>query len=211
MNWPGKRVLIFGDSLSASSGSPGGQLAQIIRGQGGDVRVDAKQGRSAYNFFTDREDYASLLAQDRAFGPDLVIVFLGTNDIATGIGVTRDRPKMQAIYDAFPQAKKIAVGPPNFIAPRADLNAGAPAVVDMMRSIFGSNFIDARPLTPVGGRTSDGVHFTVSGAKPFAENIFRALDGLGSGAVGLRGGGSTGAWALLGIILTGVLWWRFRR
>jgi lysophospholipase L1-like esterase len=208
MDFHGERVLVFGDSLSASPSSPGGVLGDLLRRDGAVVKIDAFSGRSAYNFFSTREPYAAKLASDRNFKPTIVIVFLGTNDVASGVGATKDEPFMRQIHDAFPGAQKIAIGPPAFTTPRADLNTKSQPIVDMMSRVFGSGFVDARPLTPVGGRT-DGVHFSSTGAVAFAGAIHGHLTKK-SGGLAAHGGPNIGSWAILGVLLLGFAWWRLR-
>lgn len=175
----GARVLIFGDSMSHlgedadptiaaasasnTTGMPGAVLAALLLQRGADaVQVDAKIGRSAYNFWQ-REPAAQLLGQDIAFMPSIVIVFLGTNDLGLDMGV--DGQAMAAIRDQLARsgAEIWVVGPPSF--GDATMQAQTDAVVAMEKQVFGSSrFIDLRPLTSdilttAQGRASDGVHF----------------------------------------------------
>ena len=161
----GLRVLVFGDSLSAGQFSPGAVMAQKLGAAGATVKVDALVGRSANNFFG-RENAAAHFADAKAFDPDLVIVELGTNDI--GLSMTVDQTKMTQLRDGLARtgAEIWAFGPPQF--PSKTFQAGAPAVVSMMRSVFGSRFIDLRPetsdlLVVRKDRTADGIHFTAAG------------------------------------------------
>lgn len=199
----GKRVLIFGDSLSAGTVSPGAVLAQHLNASGATVRVDARVGRSAYNFYG-REDVRARLEAARAFDPDIVIVVLGTNDI--GLSMKVDGQRMTQLRDELRQtAEEVwAFGPPSFPAsgPGSTQHAGAPAVVAMMRSVFGRRFIDLRPasadLVDVGtSRTSDGVHFTGAGARTLGERmheqIVRASD-TGAAAAVVFAAAIVGAW-----------------
>lgn len=175
MDFRGKRILIFGDSISDGPNTPGGLLAKkLAAGGAAAVKVDAKTGRSAYNFFTTREDWSSLLAADRAWQPDIVIVALGSNDI--GIGPKATGPAMQRLKESFPASVQfVAVGPLTYGVQRDDLNRAAQPIVDTMRAVF-PTYIDARPLTtPVSGRTSDGVHFTAAGAAPYAQKLYDAI------------------------------------
>lgn len=210
----GKRVLIFGDSMShrgakeASNivavtegvnrrGAPGDLLASHLLAAGAAAaRLDARTGRSAYSFFAE-PDHAAALAADVAWRPDVVLIFLGTNDMLRDLG--KDRPRMERLRDTFAQAGADvwAVGPPTFrpdrracletaggqcLAWSAPLNEVAVPTVAMMVSVFGpARFIDARPLTTdiltvAQGRSGDGVHFG-SGSALFAARLARAVLG----------------------------------
>lgn len=193
MDVKGQRILIFGDSLTArnsapaqvdvteplprTSSSPGDLLASWLLAAGAAaVRLDARVGRSAWNFWQ-REDAKALLAGDLAWRPTLVIVWLGTNDI--GLNLTKDRQALEQIRDAFTAvgAKVIGVGPPAFAIAR--LTEGTPAVLEMHRRVFGPAVIDARPLSQDlltgGARTGDGVHFTAAGASALAPRLAQAV------------------------------------
>lgn len=197
----GKRVFILGDSLSSGSSSPGGVLARELTLAGAKVQINAKVGRSAWNFYG-REDAAGQLADALAFGPDLVIVELGTNDI--GLGMAADRVRMIQIRDAMATkgAKVWGIGPPAF-----DRTGSAQLDVDlvtaMMGDVFSPRFLNWQALTsdmttsPM--RTSDGVHFTAQGAelagKRLAREFLSAHEGGGAGLVTL-GLIALAAWAL---------------
>lgn len=165
-NVAGKRVVIFGDSLSEGAGSPGAALGAQLGKAGATVLINARIGRSANNFYG-REDVAGQLASIAAFHPDIAIVELGTNDL--GLNLTVDGQRMSAIRDALAGPRKIPVygfGPPAF--PDASSNAQAIDVVNMMRAAFGSRFLDLRSITSdilstATGRAGDGVHFTSVG------------------------------------------------
>lgn len=194
MNFRGQRVLIFGDSLThhgadadppiwdvnvganRQSSAPGDLLASMIRDAGAAaVRTDARVGRSAHNYWT-REEGATL-ASDVAWKPTRVIVMLGTNDL--GLNMAVDQVAMTRIRDAFkklPNIEIVAVGPPTFA--NSTRTQQAFGVYAMLQDVFGAkNVIDSRPLTNIDGRTTDGVHFTVHGAREFAEGLFAVLEG----------------------------------
>lgn len=190
MDIVGQRILIFGDSLThhgadsapeawdvtqpstRASSAPGDLLASMLLERGAAaVRTDARVGRSAWNFWK-REDAAGLLAADLAWRPTRVIVMLGTNDL--GLSMLADGVAMAKIRDSFPGAEVWSVGPPWF--PASALLAQTDAVYAMLRRVFGpGRVIDARPLTPQGPRTGDGVHFQPSTARGLAENLATAL------------------------------------
>ncbi len=192
----GKRILIFGDSLTHhghDSDPPGAEVTQgsdrsagpgdllgshLLELGAAAVRLDAKVGRSAYNFFR-VEDATDLLKADNAWNPDIVIVFLGTNDI--GLSMTKDAESMEKIRSSFANsgAEVWAIGPPSFA--KASRMDGTKEVVDMLDQVFGSNrVIDARPITTdlisSAYRTSDGVHFKSNGSKLFASRLARSLE-----------------------------------
>jgi lysophospholipase L1-like esterase len=154
---------VFGDSLSANQFAPGQVMASKLGA--GEVRVNARVGRSANNFWA-REDTAKQLAEIRAWQPDTVIVVLGTNDI--GLSMKADGQKMREIKTALEQggAEVWAFGPPSFPAGTREANGVAP-VVTMMRDVFGAQFIDLRPITKdlvsTAFRSQDKIHFTASG------------------------------------------------
>lgn len=170
----GKRILVFGDSLSSGASSPGGEMAAVLGTYGATVQVNARIGRSAHNFWT-REDHAAQLAAVKAFRPQLVIVELGTNDI--GLAMSVDRDQMQRLRGALAVdgAEVWAFGPPAFRS-EMGMDEGAAEVATMMLSVFGNRFMDLRRLTrdmvsSTGGRAADGVHFTSSGGKVLGKRM----------------------------------------
>lgn len=182
----GKRVVIFGDSLSESDG-PGYALGEALARAGASVKIDSLRSRSASNFFW-REVPTDHWASIAAFHPDIAIVELGTNDI--GLNLVADGARMAEIKGALAKAgasQIYAFGPPTFPDPAK--NTGAVDVVAMMRDVFGSRFIDLRPLTTDmlsvdRGRAGDGVHFAATGSKQLGGRMaqsFMAADS-GSGA-----------------------------
>lgn len=186
----GKRVVVFGDSLSADPSSPGGVFAARLRASGADVMVDARVGRSAINFY-DREDVGAHLAAIRAFAPQLVIVELGTNDL--GRDPARDLDAFARLRVDLGQggAPVWAFGPPTFpsVGKGSENGPAVPAVWGTMKAVFGDKLLDLRPLTrdrvPAGtnGRTGDGVHFTAAGGKIVGERMADVFLSAGSGGV----------------------------
>jgi len=216
MNVRGRSILIFGDSMTHRGandapngvdvvesanrrGSPGDLLASHLLAAGASrARINAKVGRSAYSFYVKEPAAAAELAAEVARRPQIVIVFLGTNDL--GLSVQTDATYMARLRDAFLAggAEVWAVGPPSF-APtlracaKRDaaktcvswgplLNDQAVGVLGMMRSVFGaSRVIDARPLTAdivtvAQGRAGDLIHFVGStGAPRFALRLAQAV------------------------------------
>ena len=225
MQIAGRRILIFGDSMThpglddsprdvtvtssdvGRSSSPGDLLGSWLLLYGASaVTLNAKVGRSATSFFSSTEsDHDEVLANLQAWAPDLVFVFLGTNDLGYGHG---DAVAMARIRDAFAsQAEVWAIGPPSFadsvylcdqyectsrnssgkcltsrcVAPTTTYNSAAPATVAMMQSVFGADhFLDARGitadlLTPAQGRAGDLVHFAAAGARVFAARLAALL------------------------------------
>jgi len=219
MNARGERILVFGDSLShhgadaapeiwdvdqgssRSSGQPGDLLASLLLEQGAmAARVNARVGRSAANFWG-REDTAALLGSDQAFQPTKVIVILGTNDL--GVSPQKTADSMLAIKRAYEAmgAEVWAIGPVTYNSDA--LNAKAPAVVAIMQSVFGSRFIDGRPLSVQTNRAGDGVHFGASSAAQTAQNMLAAV---------LRAGKlSAGFWTAAAVLVgAGAIWWAHR-
>lgn len=174
----GRRVLILGDSLSAASWAPGGALAAELRKAGAaEVRVDARVGRSAVNLWngTNGENGATIAAE-AARRPDIVVVFLGTNDAASGVSAAADEAGFRRIVATFaPGTEWWVVGPPAF-PKRPDIEARAVPVYATLARVFGpGRVLDARPLTPATGRKSDGVHFTALGGPAFGRVLAAAL------------------------------------
>jgi lysophospholipase L1-like esterase len=175
MDVRGKRVFILGDSLSVGDASPGGQLAsQLLQAGARTVRVQAKSGRSAHSFFSEKAPSAqSILTGEVANNPDIVIVMLGTNDM--GLNMAVDAAQMAKIKNAFPKADVWAIGPPTL--PRSPTKAAE--VVAMMRRVF-PLFLDWRPLsadivTAAQGRSPDQVHFAAAGARLSGQRLAAAL------------------------------------
>ncbi len=201
MNLSGKRVLVFGDSLSrvgpdsgpeaaeisaaGSYSTPGAVMAQWLLGAGASAaRIDARVGRSAVNFFG-REDAGRLLLADAAWQPDIVLVMLGTNDL--GMGQAADQAAFVKLRSALGGngAAVYAIGPPSF--PGQANEARRPAVLATLRSVFGSDrVLDAGPLTPTGDgvRARDGVHFSAAGGRKFGAALAAAVLQLGAPAPG---------------------------
>jgi len=199
----GKRILVFGDSLShvgpdagpaqvdiSATGrysSPGALLAQrLLAGGASAARVNARIGRSAHNFWG-RESTRDMIHSDHAWKPDVVLVMLGTNDL--GLSMSVDGDDMARIRDFYSGTgvEVWGIGPPSFAS--ADLQGKTDAVVEMMRKVFGDRFIDARPLTSdltnSAMRTSDGVHFKQAGAEVFAGRLADATPRAGSSSTAL--------------------------
>ncbi len=225
MQIAGRRILIFGDSMThpglddgprdvtvtssdvGRSSSPGDLLGSWLLLYGAvAVTLNAKVGRSATSFFSSVErDHDTVLANLQAWAPDLVFVFLGTNDLGYGSG---DAVAMAKIRDAFSSQSEVwAIGPPSFaesvhlcdqyectsrnsagkcltskcVKPTSTYNSAAPATVAMMKSVFGADrFIDARGitadlLTPAQGRAGDLVHFAAAGARVFAARLAASM------------------------------------
>jgi lysophospholipase L1-like esterase len=205
----GKRVLLFGDSLSAGTSSPGAILASRLRQAGAEVQVSARIGRSAWNFYG-REDAAAELVAAKAFRPSIVIVALGTNDI--GLSAAADRERMLLLRQelASDGGDVWAFGPPSFprSGPGSKLDAGAPAVADMMQSVFGvSRFLDLRVLTEdmrvagQHGRSADGVHFTAAGGTIVGDRMADAF---------LKAPASMSGPLMFMAAAAGLAWWLFR-
>lgn len=190
------RVLIFGDSMTHRGPTDGPEHAEVLRTDGTDrssapgdlmashllehgfasaARLDARVGRSAYNFWR-REDAETLLKKDAAWKPTIAIVMLGTNDI--GLNLSVDEKSMRNIRNWLKAsgAEVWGIGPPSFA--EAERQRGTDGIVLMMRRVFGSRFIDARPLTSDltrRGRAGDLIHFTGDGSKIFGARLAQAF------------------------------------
>lgn len=184
----GQRVLIFGDSLSASSAAPGGVLARELTARGATVQINAKVGRSAWSFYN-HEDHAAQLAAALAWKPDLVIVELGTNDI----GLRDPTNPMADLRNSLRAggADVWAIGPPSFAA---GVRPGGDGMAVTMRDVFGADrFIDWRPLSKdqtSTGRIADQIHFTAAGAEIAGKRLATAFVDAGGGI----------GWVALGIV-----------
>lgn len=219
MDIAGHRILIFGDSLShvgpdggpaqatisianGSDSQPGAVLgAHLIADGANAVRINARVGRSAYNFWR-REDTAALIAADLEWQPTDVIVMLGTNDL--GLNLQSDEAAMRTIRLVYVDKGMDvwAIGPPSFASPT--MQAQARPVAAMMARVFGDHFIDARPitsdLTSPTYRTGDGVHFKQAGAKVFGERLAKVVrEGVspGWGPAVMVAGGFLALWRLV--------------
>lgn len=223
----GKRVLIFGDSLShpgsdagpevhdytgpVNSSAPGAVFAGKLLAKGAAAtRTNARVSRSAVNFWS-REDYQKLLTADAAWKPEVVIVMLGTNDLH--INPITDATAMRGIRDAYRQlgADVWAVGPPAFAS--AEHTRDAETVVATMRDVFGADhFIDARPLSAdltAAGRAGDGVHFTAQGAEVFGDRLASAFAAKSLGLT-VGGGLALGLALFFSVLFISVVWTRAR-
>lgn len=171
----GKTVVVFGDSLSAGDISPGAAFANGLRQAGARVVVNAKVGRSAWNFYK-REDAAAQLAAIGRLEPDLVVVVLGTNDIGLSLALDQVRMAQLRVDLERSGAEVYAFGPPAFALGTRE-ESGSAEVMTMMHTVFGDRLFDLRPLTAdmtragVGGRSSDGVHFTAAGGKAVGDRM----------------------------------------
>ena len=174
------RFVLLGDSHSSGAGSPGGLLAKLLRRRGHTVTVNAKGGRSAASFLR-TEDGAEVMVELADDHPDVVLVFLGTNDIGRGVKATR--AAMEVIRKSF-SSSVVAIGPPYW--PEGTdgerLNAGALDVFALEREVF-TSAIDSIPLTRdigVDGRAktatgSVGIHFNAKGAATWAKRLYLAI------------------------------------
>jgi len=203
MDVRGKSVLVFGDSLahrgsrtapdgvdvteaSARSGSPGDLLASYLLEAGARAaRINGRVSRSAVNFWKGNNGEAGsqvMVEESVRRRPDLVFVFLGTNDL--GLNTQADQKAFQLIDETFRAngATVIAIGPPAFASEA--LTREAVVVYQTLQRVFGDRVIDARPIstdlvTPSQGRASDGVHFASQGARVFAARLAAAVVAFG--------------------------------
>ena len=178
-----KLVLIIGDSLSASTTSPGAYLAAALRAKGAMVRINAKVGRSARSFLN-LEDGAKQMAREIENRPDIVILVLGTNDLV--LSPTKTQEAFQTIRDTFRAhgIPVIMIGPPSFAdsvkSEGKSFNELAKNIVVAGWYIFQPHFIDARPMTAdivktSQGRAGDLIHFTKTGAQLWIQHDLTAM------------------------------------
>ena len=187
----GPRDYTIIDTRTDRISAPGDLLASWLVWAGAAVaRIHAKVGRSANNFWSGWEsDHDAVIATLQAWKPDLVFIFLGTND--AGLNMTVDGQKMDMIRKAFADAgaEVWAIGAPSFpVSGRGSttsdgklLNEEVEKVYTMQRRVFGPDrVIDTRPLTAdiltwAQGREGDGIHFRSIGAQTFAVRLAAAL------------------------------------
>lgn len=173
----GLSVAILGDSLSVGAGSPGGVVARRLREQGATVQIDAKSGRSAISYMG--EERTPLRA-------NLVIVFLGTNDVLWP--TEKAISAMKQLLDTLPKnAKIVAIGPPTFDNKAVGSGGGhmqersylwMPKASRLFASrgipFLNSNAI-TNDLTSRDHRKEDLIHFNGKGAELFGNRIFEVL------------------------------------
>lgn len=176
-----------------TTAAPGVVLARHLLDLGArSVRINAKVGRSAYNLFRS-ENGDRLLAEDVAWDPDIVLVFLGTND--KGLAPLQDAAAFERIVKSFPREDVWALGPPQAV--------GYDGVIETMTEVFGRKLLDTRALLTDGLKAADGVHFTQEGAKILADRIAVALAStpsqwLSYAALGVLGATGVGfAWVIV--------------
>lgn len=185
------KILLIGDSLSASDVSPGIQLkgavemAAKLRGLKISIDVNAKCGRSAVSWLNgdpttcegeiNARDFEATKRAIQQSPPTYLVVFLGTNDI--GLSKKTDLAAFGKIALLFDPGHTIAIGPPIFTLERLQ---GAPrdTVLETMESVF-PTFIDStaitQDLTGSDFRTPDEIHFTKKGASRYASRLLALL------------------------------------
>lgn len=198
----GKKIVLLGDSLSASSSSPGGQIAKHLTAHGAQVKIYAKVGRSARSFLRE-PDHQQQVQAIAAWQPDLAIVMLGTNDIGFSSTANRQAMAQVRLELASTGAQVWAIGPPAFAPGVRD---GGQAVVDVMRDVFGpGRFMDLRrltaDLTASPGRAGDNIHFTAHGGAVVGQRVAQDFQAMGSGQAGVA----------VGIVTVLVLGWLLLR
>lgn len=190
-----KRVLIIGDSMSdgtegrpgtygdlltTSPRTPGQFLAKKIIENGGTVRIQAKKGRSGYSFLKSQDGMNIIKSELADHTPDMVVLFLGTNDANIGAQPTYDAFKI--IRDFFWSNGKPVyyIDPPAF--PDKDFAAKAEKIRDVGHKLFVSGYyIDSKSitgdmLTTKQGREGDGIHFKMAGSKVYGERLYKSFD-----------------------------------
>lgn len=179
-----QKILILGDSQSTTKDSPGGELEKRLERAGANVLRIAVGGKTA-SFYLHTEEGKALLQKGLAFGPSIVLIFLGTNEaanIAAGQKEAGMVKNLRALADqcAKTGATVFLLGPPSLDSSLewkgVKGSAVLPHFVDSLRKEFGAQLVDLVPLTdPVKGRS--GVHFTGKGAEALADKLFTALTG----------------------------------
>jgi len=186
---PGANILIVGDSQSVKENphSPGQLLAGKLRAAGFGVRVLAVGGKTAYYFSLTQEGRA-LLSGELAQRPAVVLVFLGSNELANVAvgGSEKSQAKgHQALRDLIIKAgaRPFFVGPPRFGAKvhskdKDGKDQGEPlenftdSLTPRLRAVYTErDFLDARPFCPV----HKGIHFDKDSAEDFAAALAPAI------------------------------------
>ena len=178
---PLNRILIVGDSQSASPGTFGDNVAKALRNQGFEVEVLARVGAGVLTagkscegrYFAQRLP----LALSR-FKPQLVIVELGGND-AWCWGASNKKAKYQQEVKAFASAikgsgaKVLWLGP-SYASSSAGYQTRRARIGSYQKEVLqplGIQWIDSVPYTKELTRKDDGVHYPAASYREWANRI----------------------------------------
>jgi acyl-CoA thioesterase-1 len=161
-------ILVYGDSLSAGYGLPGGKgWVNLLAGRLGNERLNYKVANASISGETTlggRNRIESVLKVHR---PDIVILELGANDGLRGASLDTMRANLEAIVDASRRsnARVLLVGmrlPPNYGA----------AYTEKFQKVYSEVAASRRvPLVPFlfEGFADNRVYFLPDGVHPAAE------------------------------------------
>jgi len=161
------RVLIVGDSQAA--GPPGRSLEESLRQAGHETHRIGYSGHGAYDWT--RMHWDEYQAALRTFLPEQVILVFGSND-----------PANASLSDAMERFKASSssvwyAGPPQYASLPENQEVGR-RIRAMASAVFGSRHLDAWPYTGLSTpRAADGLHFTASGGRAWAEGLLRDWTG----------------------------------
>lgn len=194
-------ILLLGDSLSAKGATPGQKLAAKLRDAGYKVIVNAIGGRSSVSFLKGStkgepaKGDQQLIDVFAAEHIDIVIIMLGTNDVANASLTGSEASAMKFFGQIIQQceaagATVIGIGPPSFPAKKTSTYKGKTGIpleqendvfVPKLKKLYKEGqFIDSRTLTsdilsPKQGRAGDGIHFAGKGAEAWATRLAATL------------------------------------
>jgi lysophospholipase L1-like esterase len=157
------RALIVGDSHAA--GAMGQRLEARLRGDGFETRRLAEVGRSADRWLAERgTELRQLLASWR---PDVVFYVFGSNDIYRA---DRTAPTARTLLGLG--SNPWWIGPPSYQSD--SLTNRTALTTPLVASVFGTRFLDSRPLTrrDCVGRAPDCVHFTAAAGRAWADALY---------------------------------------
>lgn len=186
------KVLIFGDS---QAGTPGAAAESKLRAAGHQVQRITNPGKGPYDYTRFPSLWEQYTGAVRAFQPDIVVGFFGSNDEPNENLANAVARIKQAV-----RPKVLLTGPPQYPA-AASQQRGA-AIREIYAQSTGGDFIDAYPFTdPSLPRTPDGLHLPAASAAPWghavADEVQRRLNAgpLASGPPGRvdRGGPGNGS------------------
>lgn len=165
------KIRLEGDSLSVGEGSPGGQLAAHLRAAGHTVEVVAQVGRH-------------LSAVQARGGADLVLLFLGTNDLGDELGGLVARLTGLVAAEGKAGVGDILYLSPPCFAPGVKGSwggelAGPAAELARRAKAAGLLTVDVGKLscdlTAPPARRPDGIHFTDKGGVELGARLARAV------------------------------------
>jgi lysophospholipase L1-like esterase len=186
-----KTALIIGDSHVEPVGALGPDLAKLLQAQGYSVTVAGVGSSNGLMWATKqvvcRPDNSWCVDQSKLpHSPDLLVVSLGTNDVANA--AAGGRSVAQAVADikkaiaSYNAKQTFWIGPP---ATRDNVKYYTNAAVAAFYKAAGSAAFDSRPATQaaVNAGQGDGVHLYGVGAQTWANAIASAIKSGGTSSL----------------------------